>query len=214
MNVYRWVWSACWLVVGAVPVAVGLVVAPVTVVCVGLLAATATAAVGAGHDRWAAHAWLRAGLLGAAVAGGLSASGPAGFGLLVLAAATAPPVVRRAVACRRSALGRPGVGVVDLPSVLTADLLAGPVHALEDGALCRAWSDSFVALKLSRTSAERLELVNLRQAYLDELESRNAFGFHAWLRSGARPVANPARYLALHEPYGSPRPSLGDQRDG
>jgi antibiotic biosynthesis monooxygenase (ABM) superfamily enzyme len=70
-----------------------------------------------------------------------------------------------------------------------------------------------VAVKLSRTSDERLELVNLRQAYLDELESRNALGFHTWLRSGAHPVGNPARYLALHEPYRSRPSPLEDRSD-
>jgi hypothetical protein len=182
------------------------------VICLGLLTATVTAVVGAAYDRWAADAWLLAGLLGAAAAA-LSSSGSAGFGLLLLAAATSPPVVTRAGVLRRDTIGRTEVGPVDVTSVLTAELLAGPGHALGDRALCLAWSDSFVAVKLSHTSDERLELVNLREAYLDELESRNAFGFHTWLRSGAHPVGNPARYLALHEPYRSRPSPLEDRSD-
>jgi hypothetical protein len=213
MRVYRWCWSAFWLVVGAVPVAIGLVVAPAAVICLALLTATVAAAVEAASPRGLGHRWLVAGLLGAAVAAALIASGQPAFWLLVLAAATSPLVVSRALARRRGAIERSKVTPVDVTPVLTAELLAGPVHALEDRALCRAWSDSFVAVKLSRSSDERLELVNLRQAYLDELESRNAFGFQTWLRSGARPVGNPARFLALHEPCRSQQSPRRGERD-
>jgi hypothetical protein len=138
MKFYRWVWSIFWLVVGAVPVAIGLVVAPVAAFCIGVLTATASATVAAADDRWATDMWLRAGLLGAAA-----------------------------------------------------------------------------AAVLSRSSDERLELVNLRQAYLDELELRNAFGFDAWLRSGAQPVGNPARFLTLRAPRPSrPGPSRTSRPNG
>lgn len=83
--------------------------------------------------------------------------------------------------------------------VLSADLWAGPVHALDDQQLCLSWSESFVALKLARTRDERLELVNLRQAYLDELESRNPAGFESWLRSRAMPIGNPHSFLEARE---------------
>ena len=192
MRIYRWGWTLAWLVVGAVPVAIGVLVAPIAVFCLGSLTATAAAV----PDRWPPYAWLRGALLGGAATAAVASTGGVGLGLIVLAAATSPPVVARAVRLRRRRATGPVVDTeLEVPSVLTADLLAGPVHSLDDDELCRGWVGSFVAIKLSRSCDERLELVNLRQAYLDELESRNAFGFRAWLRAGARPHDNPARYL-------------------
>lgn len=207
MDLYRTAWWATWLAVGATPVALGVLVAsPVMLVCLGITAAALAAVTG----RRDPLLWLGTGLATAAVTAALSWSGSITVGLLLLAAASSPPAVRAAArAVRPDRRRRAGVPATTEPthpvlaSVLSAELLAGPVHSLEDQPLCLAWSDSFVELKRARTVSDRLELVNLRQAYLDELEQRNGYGFRAWLRSGARPLGSPARWLSLHEADGS-----------
>ncbi len=209
MDLYRTAWWATWLAVGATPVALGVLVAsPVMLVCLGITGA-ALAAVSGRRDPLL---WLGTGLATAAVTAALSWSGSITFGLLLLAAASSPPVVRAVTRALRPRTRRSPVEAAQptaepaepvLATVLSAELLAGPVHSLEDQPLCLAWSDSFVELKRARTLSDRLELVNLRQAYLDELEQRNGYGFRAWLRSGARPLGSPARWLSLHEADGS-----------
>ena len=204
MTLYRRCWATVWLVVAALPVALGLVEAPVVAVFC-LATATAAAVAATGRDM---HAWLTAGLLGGAVTACLWSTGGAGVGLLALAVATSPPLLTRAV---RSARQRPSPTrprdstVVELPSVLTADLLAGPVHALDDVQLCTAWSGSYLALKLCPTAADQLEVVNLRQAYLDELHCRHASAIHDWLRSGARPASSPRSFLDVSREGGERR---------
>jgi hypothetical protein len=194
VTLYRRCWATVWLVVGAVPVALGLVEAPAAAVF--CLATTTAAAVAAtGRDL---RAWLTAGLLGGAVTAGLWSTGGAGVGLLALAVVTSPPIVTRVVrSCRQRPrpTGRAHSAAVELPSVLTADLLAGPVHALDDVQLCTAWSRSYLALRGCPTAADQLEVVNLRQAYLDELHSRHESAVHDWLRSGARPASSPRSFL-------------------
>jgi hypothetical protein len=69
------------------------------------------------------------------------------------------------------------------------------IRALSDEELCWSWRASYTAL-LAAPEVARLELVTLRQAYLEDLERRNPRGMRAWLDSGARAAGNPARYLA------------------
>jgi len=66
---------------------------------------------------------------------------------------------------------------------------------LDDDALCWEWRRSYVVLQRSRSEATRLHVVQVRQAYLDELERRNAMGLAAWLASGARAAGNPSRFI-------------------
>jgi hypothetical protein len=216
MRVYRYIWGAVATVAGAALVGLGVLVAsPVTLFCLGSLVAVAVAAAGGARS-----AWLASGLLSGAFAAGLWAAGVAGLGLLVLVAGTAPPVVAHIAGLsrggRRRAM-RPGPGAtrVDLEPVLSPESWAGPVHALEDQRLFQAWSESFVRLKLTRTTDERAELVNLRQAYLDELESRHAAAFSSWLGSSARPVGDPTTFFEVPEAplhQGSPSTPEGRQR--
>jgi hypothetical protein len=77
-------------------------------------------------------------------------------------------------------------------------------ETLDDDALCWAWRRSYVTLQQTRSPATRLRVVQVRQAYLDELERRNAVGLSAWLASGARAAGDPSRFIAYRSPM-SPR---------
>jgi len=73
-----------------------------------------------------------------------------------------------------------------------------PPESLDDDALCWAWRRSYVVLQRTRSPDTRLHIVEVRQAYLDELERRNAMGLSAWLASGARAAGNPSRFIHHH----------------
>ena len=79
------------------------------------------------------------------------------------------------------------------------------VAALDDQALCQAWRRSFVRLESSRVVDARLEVVRMRQLYLDELVRRHPTQVRHWLSSGARAAGNPFPFLE-HPCFGtSPR---------
>ena len=80
------------------------------------------------------------------------------------------------------------------PATVEQSLPMAP-EDLDDDALCWAWRRSYVVLQRSRSAATRLHVVEVRQAYLDELERRNALGLAAWLASGARAAGNPSRFI-------------------
>jgi hypothetical protein len=67
--------------------------------------------------------------------------------------------------------------------------------AFSNAELCRAWLNSFDALRVAATPSIRLQIVQARQAYLDELERRDPDGLRAWLESNASPAGNPARFV-------------------
>jgi hypothetical protein len=87
---------------------------------------------------------------------------------------------------------------LDLPLPGMRDVDA--VRTLDDEALCHAWRRSFVRLESSRGAARRLEVVGLRQLYLDELERRHPAEVHEWLSSGARAAGNPLPFLVRRSP--------------
>lgn len=158
----------------AVPVFLGvLVTPPVAMFCAAALSVTGAAVLG----RCSAGC-VRAGLGAAAAVAALWWLGPATLGSAALALISSPRALER--------LGR----------MLAEDGHDdGDLGAVDDARLCAAWSESYVALRRAETLAERLAIVNARQAYLDELEVRDADGFRSWLSSGARPVGNPAAFL-------------------
>jgi hypothetical protein len=218
MKLYCWVWRIVWLAISVVPVSVGVSLAsPVALFCLGSIVAAVVAATGQ-----PAKTWLASGLLGAAVVAGLWSAGELGVALLALAGVTAPPVVARVGELLgrqhpRHELTNPGSQVreLDPEPLLSAHLWAGPVQALTDDQLVLSWSESFAVLKLTRTIHERLELVNLRQAYLDELESRNATGFDSWLRCRPSPIGIPQSYIEVREAHlDAPSGPTDDGRGG
>jgi hypothetical protein len=88
---------------------------------------------------------------------------------------------------------------------------ANGVPTLDDHALCQAWRRSYVRLEASRVAEARLEVVRLRQAYLDELVRRHPAQVRHWLASGARAAGNPMPFL---ERPVSPEWTSEDESDG
>jgi hypothetical protein len=80
------------------------------------------------------------------------------------------------------------LSVADLPD---ADGLPG----LDDGAICVAWRRSYLHLEVAPPAGRRLEVVRLRQLYLDELSRRHPAQVRRWLASGARAAGNPLPFL-------------------
>jgi hypothetical protein len=162
---------------------------------------------------------------GVVAAGGLMVLlGPAFAPVLIVVGLSSPPVVTRARrwlglhtngAWNRSAAApadRPADGAP--PDTDAAVTESGPCavqhpvvpapETLDDGALCWAWRRSYVTLQRASTPAAQLRAVQARQAYLDELERRNADGLSAWLASGARAAGDPTRFILQRSPT-SPR---------
>ncbi|ABL81371.1 MULTISPECIES: hypothetical protein [unclassified Nocardioides] len=171
MEIYRWGWAVGWLAVGAVPVFFGLLVAPpVALVCAAVLIAACRAVIAGSTAAQCVGTGLAA-VAGAAMLGWL---GPAALGVAALVGATSPAVVAALLRAYRR------------DRAAEADL-----RTFDDARLWAAWSESCLVLRRAHTPAEQLEIVNVRQAYLDELETRDTAGFHSWLSSGARPTAHP-----------------------
>jgi hypothetical protein len=70
-----------------------------------------------------------------------------------------------------------------------------PVRSMSDRELCRAFRQSFTLLSRTDAMPDRLRVVALRQAYLDEMSRRDPVGFQSWLESGARAASGPERFL-------------------
>lgn len=144
-----------------------------------------------------------------AAAGLTTALGWAGLGWVLLITAAHPAVGGRlarnlerdtpAVATSSRApttLAEAGRGVAPPVESRLAQLPAAEVVAsLDDEALCQAWRRSFVHLSACRLPSRRLELVSLRQIYLDELGRRHPAAVDSWLASGARAASNPMPFL-------------------
>jgi hypothetical protein len=151
-------------------------------------------------------------------AGLVAASGIAGTVLLILVVATSPLVRFLGRSSRRTALDG-GSGEDELPPLGTlprSGLAQGEPRSpagrlaelskrlprpdtlvdLDDSALCLAWRQSFVSLTASRDARIVLELVELREHYLEELTRRHPEEIARWLASGARAAGNPMRFLA------------------
>ncbi|WP_405056653.1 hypothetical protein OG474_28430 [Kribbella sp. NBC_01505] len=151
--------------------------------------------------RWAAAG----GGCGLAIIGYGAAVGLEVLLLLLLIAGTAPPVVAwlgwLTVASETEPVQprparRPATQVtqqqseeLDLPELEATDQL-GDMTAAE---LCLAWRRSFS--ELQRRSDHWSATIEVRRAYLDELERRYPDEFAAWIASGPRAASDPARFF-------------------
>jgi hypothetical protein len=122
--------------------------------------------------------------------------------LVLLAAVTSPWVLDRLRTLGRGEPEPAPTPVDDLPAVsrlATSYVECDPAsaRALTDEELCRQWRRSYVLLRYAVTDEEALQVVAMRQAYLDELEARRPDALQAWLASGARAAGGPDRYLRV-----------------
>jgi hypothetical protein len=205
MKSYRVLWAgACAMVL--VPLCfLGLVLGEPAVVLIlsALTAALVVALLETHHQRrW----WIEV----AVAVGGFSAAvyavgALAAIGVVLLVGATSPPALRLfADALRRERGRRAAKAAASRPTrsdevlqgaPLDSETYGGMVQLLDDHELMAAWRHSHEVLGYTNLPHLRLELVALRQAYLDELERRDPSGFAAWIEAGA--IRDPERFLAL-----------------
>ncbi|MFF0269776.1 hypothetical protein [Kribbella sp. NPDC004536] len=80
-----------------------------------------------------------------------------------------------------------------MPKYLTA--VVRSVCELSDEELCLAWRRSFTQLQRIAGADRRQAMVDVRRAYLDELERRHPDSFATWLASSPRAAGDPARFF-------------------
>jgi hypothetical protein len=80
-----------------------------------------------------------------------------------------------------------------MPKYLAA--VVRSVGELSDEELCLAWRRSFNQLQRAMSPDRRQAMVDVRRAYLDELERRYPESFATWLASNPRAAGNPARFF-------------------
>lgn len=80
----------------------------------------------------------------------------------------------------------------DQPTLLA---MAEQLRLLDDRELCRAWRRSYLVLDASVSAATRLAVVQLRQAYLDELGRRRPDALQAWFNAGGRAASGPDKFF-------------------
>lgn len=165
---------------------------------------------GATRDEHAVTSGVVARVAGAAAAGSVvGVAGAclvpaigAGGTVLVLAALVATPYLlrklHRKVNRKHTRQARPSAPA-------TLDLLTPPLHVFSTAEISAAWSTSQEALRRSTSPADRSAIAALRQAYLDELESRDASGLQRWLESGSALTSDPRPYLRASG-QGEPEP--------
>lgn len=73
--------------------------------------------------------------------------------------------------------------------------MADQLRTLSDLELCRAWRRSFLVLDAAASPVIRLAVVQLRQAYLDELGRRRPDALQAWFDAGGRAASGPDRFF-------------------
>ena len=191
--------------------------------CVALMVPTSAACVmaGAGGVRAVMSTALRVSLALVGAAGLVAAAGWSGVAWLVFLAATTP-FVRTIVQAGRLLRGGPsqradwaatvlagggdaaeadrwllpsgGPGQLPTLAPLTELPDVEGVSALDDQEVCAAWRRSYVQLEFAGAE-RRLEVVRLRQVYLDELSRRHPVEVRRWLASGARAAGNPLPFL-------------------
>jgi hypothetical protein len=172
--------------------------------CRYLVVQGGSTAAGVSWSNWPAlarHA-VRAGLGGVALGGLADIS----IGLALLLALVATLTSYPCIAALRSR-------TPNKPGPLPVEPLSGPypveaqlqdvarevdqacLRALSNAELCLAWRRSYCSLVGTTSLRLRAVVVTSRQAYLDEMERRDARGLTAWLAAGARAASGPERYL-------------------
>jgi len=104
--------------------------------------------------------------------------------------------------------GRPAAASVpsDLPAARTAADTVLPLARRRGAVLAVAVAHQLHRPAAHRLSDQRLYLVELRSALLNELAQRNPQGFTLWLNSGAHAASDPARYFSSvhYSPHSAP----------
>jgi hypothetical protein len=106
-----------------------------------------------------------------------------------------PIKLPKASANLRQVVQREGRQAEDLPMPKYLTAVVRSVGELSDEELCLAWRRSFTQLQRVHDADRRQAMVDVRRAYLDELERRHPDSFATWLASNPRAAGNPARFF-------------------
>ena len=225
MGTYSKIWIGSALTLLVVGDVTGFLLDPGTALILLVLGTASGTAVGIAAERGRLSTWALLGGVVVVGSMGLAQLDVRLFvGVLVILGLVSPPVVRpllwgaasphhRPPTSRRGHLlghvppqpgpgmGRPGhawqFDATALPAYDQPTLLAMAEHLrlLDDRELCRAWRRSYLVLDASVSPATRLAVVQLRQAYLDELGRRRPDALQAWFDAGGRAASGPDKFF-------------------
>ena len=187
MRAYRWLWWTTLLAVSVPALLLSVVSTPiVTLVCSVTFAGVLLGLLLVGSDLpWREWTDTAAGVV--LIVGAASTLGRLTPFLLVLAAATSPPLARLVLPSRRDEETLPSR---DLTSVGAVDVRS--CWSVMTGAeLCEMWSRSFVEVKSAAGVSRRAVGAALRADLLDELERRDRARLAAWLARRPSPASTP-----------------------
>jgi hypothetical protein len=88
-----------------------------------------------------------------------------------------------------------GTPAPQAPAASAPELPAPPLHRFGTAEITAAWAASHDALRRAASIVDRSHIAALRQAYLDELERRDATGLRRWLESGRALTSDPGAFL-------------------
>lgn len=221
MDTYGWLWrqlAAVYCVVGIVG-AVPTLGWPSTLVLFGCTAAIGficalTCSMVQPYPFWE-WVWLggASGCFAVGAIGSITLFGPLALLVLTLFGLTAPRTVRAVRWLIASPPSLRDIARAFDPSVpekrpTTKEVAREVPAAMSDSELCAAWRRSTLRLERARTPEARMEVVRMRESYLDEMQARNPAGFQAWLASGTRASGDPSSFLDGPVP-GDPPVDLG-----
>jgi len=183
------------------PVAVGLVVAVVT--CGIWVEAGGSGLRGLGYG---ARNGLMSGLAVLAMISYVSLFGAAACLLFLALAGCSPPGIHRFTRwrARHTTAHQSPDDVQD--SIQDGRAPASPANqdhviaTMSTLQIVTAWRRSFWDLREATNCRVRAEIVNRRQAYLDELEGRDPEGLRCWLDAGPLAADNPTKFFRRQDP--------------
>jgi hypothetical protein len=130
----------------------------------------------------------------AVVGGSLVPAIDVGGAVLVLALVLSRPYLLRRLRARRAPQAVPAAPA----SAVAPELLTPPLHRFGTSDITAAWAASHEALWRAASIVDRAHIAALREAYLDELERRDATGLRRWLESGRALTSDPGAFLRTH----------------
>jgi len=89
------------------------------------------------------------------------------------------------------------------PVMRYADALADACRDFSTLELCLVWRQSFALSRRAQKAEDKLRLIRLRQAFLDEFQRRDPEALQAWLSSPVSPELAPIAYFKPRMPHES-----------
>ena len=81
------------------------------------------------------------------------------------------------------------------PLTMYVDALADACRQFSSVELCLVWRQSFAMSRRARSTEDKLRLIRLRDAFLDEFQRRDPAALEAWLSSSVPPDMAPIAFF-------------------